>query len=38
MATTNINVTSTGYKTVKDESTALPQRPTDQPNDQCSNG
>lgn len=26
MATTNINVTSTGYKTVKDESTALPQR------------
>jgi hypothetical protein len=28
MATTNINVTSTGYKTVKDESTALPQRNT----------
>jgi hypothetical protein len=26
MATTNINVTSTGYKTVKDESTALTQR------------
>jgi hypothetical protein len=28
MATTNINVTTTGYKTVKDESTALPQRNT----------
>ena len=28
MATTNINVTSTAYKTVKDESTALPQRNT----------
>jgi hypothetical protein len=28
MATTNINVTSTGYKTVKDESIALPQRNT----------
>ena len=26
MATTNINVTTTGYKTVKDESTALTQR------------
>ena len=28
MATTNINVTTTGYKTVKDESTALTQRNT----------